>query len=303
MAKKEVLPVPPWPTHVKVEYASDMSYTLRNGTLEAHVDWDGEWWCSHDSQSEIKDHMTLDRGLTNQIQADWEEGRYEGFYEFCRKWLKGTLVPAEKRGPKDWSPGGSKKMRPLGRVFGPDGGGWGSENTYNLDSTYFWGDTFEYMHFLTQDDNEEGVIVQWHSSPLEVWMGDFGSFMSSQDEGDPKNSETFLHWNGIFDNTILWAFDELGLFEGRVHMMPKFGGVQEPVSHEPPEQIVKAFAMTEKSPYHRSQLILYPELVEKILAHRDILPGEIVRAAGMEFDRVIRRMEEGHGQKRFWEAP
>lgn len=298
MSKKEPLPVPPWETDVKVEYASDMFITLKNGTLEIHVDWDGTWWGSRDSSKEIADYMDLDKGMTATIQSDWEEGgRHEGFYDFCRKWLKGTLVPVDKKiGPKDWVPRGKKsEMRRFGHVLGPDAGGYGSENTYNLDGTYFWGDTFEYTHFLTTDDDDEGAIILWHGSPPEVWMGDFGQFISSQDEGDPKSSEAFLHWNGIFGNTILWAFDELGLFEGRVHMMPKFGGELEPVSHEPPEQIVKAA--------EEDSGILYPSLVEKILEHRDVLPKELVLTAGTVMDRWRREIEEEAGQKRFWERP
>lgn len=300
--KKGDLPKVPWDSEVEVVYAGDMFYSLRLGTVEAEVHWDGTWWCNHDSREEISDHMRIDGPMTVQIQADFEK-TYDGggWADWREKWVRGaTIVPQGRLGPKDWVPKGRNIHRKFGKVFGPDRGGYGSENTYNLDSTYWWGDTFEYTHFITADD-EEGAILQWHNGgdargnygAPEIWMGGFGSFMQSQDEGEPESPETFLHWNNRFDNTLLWAFDELGLFEGTVHMMTKFGGEQEPVSHEPPKQIVDAI--------DENHGILYPSLVEKILAHPDVLSKKLVLVAGQVMDRWRREMEEGQGQKYLWE--
>lgn len=307
MSKKEPLPVPPWHTDVKVVYAGDMFIELEGGSTKAEVSWDGSWYCSYDSRKDIKDYMKLDRRLTEKIQADLAS-TYEGggWAEWRKAWLKSETFPVGARGPKDWHPKG--KREPLGKVYGPRSGGYGSDNTTNMDSAYWWGDTFEYTHFLTTDGDEEGAIIMWHLggdvrgnySNAEVWMGDFGEFMGSQKESDPESPDSFLHWNRSFDGLLLWAMDELGLFEGKVNWV---GSPREPVSHEPPKQIVRAFLMADGDDSAMEQLHLYPSLIEKIMAHADILPKEIVITAGREFDRARREMEEGQGQQYLWEPP
>jgi hypothetical protein len=303
VADKKVLPSPPWKTGAKVTYACDMFYTIKFGSSEAHVDWDGDWWVSHDSRKEIVDHMALDRDMTKKIQKDFEAGYgygSDGWAKWIREWIEGTAVLSGKVGPKDWYPKGKKQA--FGSVFGRNQGGMGSGNTTNEDSAYFWGDTFEYTHFLTTD-GDEGVVIMWHGGGdvrgnynlPEIWMGDFGGFMSLQEEGDPKGPEAFLSWNEGFQNTLLWAFDELGLFEGKTVLMPVFGGGREPVSHLPTEQIVDAIELAPQ--------ILYPSLVEKILMHRDILPEDLVLVAGKVMDKTRREVDEAGGQGYFWKPP
>jgi len=309
VAEHSPKPQPPWPTEVKVTYASDMFYSLERGPggQEAEVHWDGGWHIQHESRQEIRDFMELDERLTRKIK-DAFDATYSltkgGYIDWARRWVKGTLgefeIP-EPLHPKDWLPG-KKRPKTSGRQGTLLGGsiyGYPSDNTYNWDNANWWGDVFEFVHFKDLEDNE-GAIIYWHEGGdvrgnytlPQVWMGDFGDFMSSQEEQDPESWETFLHWNRIYDNTLLWAFDELGVFEGKVNMV---GNPREPVSHGPTQQVVDAILEAPE--------ILYPSLVEKIVAHGDILPEPLVRTARRIMDGWAREAEKARGQQYFWEPP
>jgi hypothetical protein len=274
----------PWAKQVKVTWSSDMSIELERGDTKLDIQKDGTWWGSIDSRKRIFEWMELDKKLTRQIKDDFDT-HYDGggFIEFMGNWVRGKLPGGKApEGPKEWMPTRTRKR--IGKLFGPDRGGYGSENTYNWDNAYFWGDTFEYVHFLSVDD-EEGAVVMWHiggdvrgnyAAP-EVWMGSFGEFMGSQDEGDPKSADTFLTYNGMFENGIVWALFELELFDGE---------------QEIPDQVVRAIKEYPK--------ILYPQLVEQIVENRDLLPIEIVNAAGTVLDQERRATEKAAGQKYLW---
>jgi len=302
-------PKPPWPTKVKVTYASDMFYSLELGPggLEAEVHWDGGWYVKHESRQEIRDYMELDQRLTRKIQVAFE-ATYPltkgGYIDWARRWVKGTLgeyeIP-EPVHPKDWVPGQKRPKKTSGRqgtLIGADSG-WRSDNTYNWDSATWWGGVFEFVHFKDLEENE-GAIIYWQEGGdvcgnytlPQVWMGDFGEFMSSQEEQDPKSWETFLHWNRIYENALLWAFDELGVFEGKENWV---GNPREPVIHGPTKQVVDAILEAPE--------ILYPSLIEKIFEHGDILPKELWQLSARIMDQQRREEEAAQGQQRFWEPP
>jgi len=135
----------------------------------------GEIWIIHEPEINImidsmyfaEQYMNKDEALTEEVQKAFDS-EYEGggWKDWRQEWV-------EKKGWKV--------------------GDYGSDNTYNWDSYNWWGDIFEYTHFIT-DENDEGIIIQWHgggdargnySSP-EIWMGSVEEFMGYQHMGDPE---------------------------------------------------------------------------------------------------------------------
>lgn len=293
MAKKDVLPKPPWETPVRVKYASDLSMELEFSTIRIDVEWDGSWTGYIESRKEIRDFMHKDGRLTTLIRKAFDE-TYDGggWGNWIARWIRGKVVPKEgfPRDPKEWIPVGAKRFEPLGRI-----GDLGSGNTYNEDNGYFWGDIYEYTHFVTED-GDEGAVIMWHGggdaranySHPEVWMGRFQEWWDSQWEHDAGSSESFLHWNDRFDNMILWALDELGLFEGRPHEFNTHWEGRHMRRAEVPTQVARA--LREKPD------ILYPSLVEKIMTHTEFLPSQVVDAARVWVDQWNREADKARGQ-------
>lgn len=181
-------PLIPGAVRTRLEHQGETYITLNNGWMSADIYKDGELNVSIDSRKIAPEHLALDEGLTQEFRRFLEEEAPPGSWLDQREaWIK------------------SKKWR-LGE--------FGSDNTYNLDNTYFWGDTFEYSHFIT-DEGEEGAILKWQEvgggySNSEVWMGDFSNFMNLQEEGDPGSPETFLSVNDLMEGGLVLALDELG---------------------------------------------------------------------------------------------
>lgn len=278
-AEEEKIPQIPWAKYTKVVYLSDVFVNLQNEDLKLEIERSGDFWGSYNSRDVIKRHMKLNRYLTNQIQKEFEKYEGGGWINFFKEWIHRTKTPDIPEGKKEWRPG--KKTTRHWKT-----GQMGSDNTYNWDGAYWWGSTFEYLHFVTED-LEDGIIVMWHLggdvrgnySYPEVWIGDVGSFFSDQNEGNPGSSETREHYTEVFENGILWAYDQMGLFD--------------------PEKIEKLPKWVEEAVFDHPDL-LWPELVEKLIPIKDRLPGLLARTV----DRILLRKkieeEKSSGQTYFW---
>lgn len=184
-------PLIPGAVRTREEYRGKTFITLNNGWMSADIYEDGELNVSIDSEKIAPEHLSFDATLTEEFRRFLDEKEPPGSWSEQREaWIK------------------SKKWR-LGEFL--------SDNTYNWDNAYFWGDTFEYTHFITRE-GEEGAIVKWQQtgggySPSEVWMGDFPGFISTQEESDPSSPETFLSVNHLLEGGLVWALAELGALE------------------------------------------------------------------------------------------
>jgi hypothetical protein len=282
----------PWATNIKVKYQSDLSIALEKGNKINTADiWhkDFEWSVAINSKIMVDEYMTLDDRLTGSIQKYWDS--YEGsntYRDRIMGWLKGEARGAvlPRVGPKEWRPP-SKKREKSWKLAD-----YGYGNTYNEDNSYWWGDVFEYAHFMT-DEGDEGVVIMWQGggdprgnyySPM-VYMGNFEEFMSMQHEGDPYSVETFLHWNRIFENGFMWAWEKLGVFDD--------GGEQiEDMKDKHVNQVLEAI---EKDPS-----ILLPESVQKIIDRFDDFPKQIQNAVTWLMRNHRRDLEKALGQRLLW---
>jgi hypothetical protein len=291
----------PWAEHVKVTHQSDLSIDLehrwenaernRNKTTADIFHRDFEWSISIDSMAAIKSHMTLDTRMTKDIQEFWEadkEKHYGSTYkDRIMRWLKGGIARSVRSGPKEWRP--ERKHHGITAKLTDT---YGYANTYNEDSAYWWGDTFEFAHFETED-GDEGAVILWNrgGGPMgsyfqpEVWMGDFEEFMSFQNEGDPWSVETFLGWNSTFENGFMWAWEKMGVFDDPDEHI-------EDLKDRHVKQVLDAI---EKEPS-----ILLPESVEKILLQFDEFPRQIQKAVTWLMNNHKRDLEKALGQKLIW---
>jgi hypothetical protein len=182
-----------------IEFAGSHLVALKapDATLEVYND--GGYSILYNSRAMIEDYMTLDEALTDEIQEDFENTYDRGGYiEWMKDWL----------GKRGW------RVSSLG-----------ADNTYNWDSTYYWGEVFEYVHFET-DDGNEGALIMWHlggdprggyAAP-EVWMGGFEEFVGLQEEGDPSSVDTLRWVDERFEGGIAWAlryFEAEGMLDLR----------------------------------------------------------------------------------------
>ncbi len=254
---------------------------------------DFEWSVTVDAKAEIRNYMSLDESLTNDIQAFWEEDKElhysSSFRDRIMRWLRGGVERKTRKGPKEWSPRKKGRER-VGKLTSEYGYG----NTYNEDSSYWrGGEVFEYAHIETED-GEEGAVILWSrsGSPMgsyslpEVWLGGFSEAMSMLEEGDPHSYETFLRWNENFENGFMWAWEKLGVFEDW----------DEHVTRLQDNQVRGVLKAIEKDPS-----ILLPESVEKILENFEDFPKEIQKAVRWLMTNKRRELEKALGQKLLWE--
>lgn len=302
MTEEKTKPPPdqiPWAERVKVTYESDSSIALKVGT--ASVDLyrrDFEWNLTTDSMADIERYMKENERLTASVRKYFDE--YEGSWSYQDKikgWLSGTTKgdPDRRRrkGPKDWSPS-AQRNKPQGKMLSHEDGYydsvWGYGNTYNEDSTYFLGDTFEYAHIETED-GQEGAVILWNVSggpmgrylePV-VYLGNFSEFMESQRDSDPHSSESLLSWNDTFENGFFWAWQKLGVFDDPDDV---------DWSDRHPRQVAEAIK--------EDPSILMPESVEKILERLKEFPEDIQEGVGWLMTNKRRELEQALGQKLIW---
>jgi hypothetical protein len=156
---------------------------------------------------------------------------------------------------KTW---GKPDIYPHGRAHWSTGD-YESGNTVNFGDDCWLGDTFEFTHFVTP--NQEGVVIRWHLggdvrcnySEPEVWIGDFEGFMAAQQDCEWLTEEGFLRWNEIFQGNFIWAIDQLGGFDG---------------SWELKEETYKAIEL--------DPTIVIGPVANKILENKRAFPPEVV---------------------------
>lgn len=288
----------PWAERTKVTYQSDLSIALKAGKENSADIWheDFEWSVSINSKIAIDRYMKLNESLTRDIQDHFEEIESTSgpstFQKRIMDWLEHGLVAKAlpREGPKEWRPspkGRQKRLEPwkLSETYG-----YG--NTYNEDNAYYWGDVFEFAHFET-DEGEEGAVIMWQGGgdprgnyhEPQVYLGNFEEFMVSQYEHDPWSRETFSHWNDVFENGFMWAWEKMGVFDDP----------DEHIANLTDRHVKQVLEAIEEDPS-----ILLPESVEKILANFDEFPSQIQKAVRWLAQNKRREIEKALGQKLIW---
>lgn len=252
--------------------------------------WRGgfEWWVLFDSEVSIKNYMSEDPARTRSIQQYFEENRHGSFQERIEDWLKGVEKELPREGPKEWRP----KRGRIGRIIEDEGYSYG--NTYNDDSSYWWGSVFEYAH-VGFEDGDVGAVIVWHRGgdprgnyhlPV-VYLGRFDEFMDAQREGDPHSPDAFLRWNEFFENGFMWAWERMGVFG-------------EPEETLEGWETDKRFLQVSKA-IRQDPSILLPESVEKIIEKFDEFPEDIQKAVRWLMGNKRREIERALGQRLIWE--
>lgn len=264
--KAPVYPQIPWAKETKVTYKNGF-ITLQKGNTELEVWNDGDVRISFASQEDIKSYMELDSKATQELRT-WIEVCEEPKDECVRMWAQGNVLYFVPPGTLEWRPpeGAIRADWKLGM--------YRQDQTVNHEN---WrGDGFKYTHFEGPDF--EGLVVFWNDEP-EVWIGDVEGFMSSQEESDPDSMDTFRVYNEMFENGILWAFDEMGVFEGGVRI---------------PDPVVE---LVWEDPE-----LLWGELLEKLIPQvgaSDMDP-RLEEAVRVWLMRRRREAERATGQKFLW---
>jgi hypothetical protein len=142
--------------------------------------WENELNLSLDSKVKAGEFLKEERGLTTEIQKDFDKNySSQGYGEFMRKWIEG----------KGWKP-----------LIGG--------NTYNEDSAFYLGGVYEWQAFSKNpnedyafgDGDDGGVVIMWHGGgdvrgnyddPV-VYSGDVESFYGSQSVGDTEENYNFI---------------------------------------------------------------------------------------------------------------
>jgi len=180
----------PGANHTIVVTATPESIVMDNPLMRVEVSSDGDYWVRLHSRNWIGENMWFDRALT----ASLYNFPYEGD-EPALDWLKA----------KD------------GKLAE-----WGEGRTRGMDG--FMGEDFEFTHFRLPGRIEGAAILWTGRSDYEVWLGDFTSFMVSQETGDPDEADRttqFLRYNETLEGGLLWAYEQLGLID-RPELLPDF---------------------------------------------------------------------------------
>lgn len=303
MAEEKTPDQIPWAERVKVTDQSDLSVGLEYKWQPAdrlRSKWtadiwhkDFEWSVSKNSKIEIEDYMDLDPKMTNEIHEWWEEdlGKNYGqtYKDRVLRYLQGGVREQRRLpvGPKEWSPG-KKRIKIKAELT--DTYGYG--NTYNEDPAHWWGDVFEFGHFTTAE-GDEGAVILWQGGgdprgnyhTPQVYLGQFEDFMDSQYEHSPWDVETFLRYNGAFENGFMWAWEKMGVFDGP----------EEKIADLNDRHVKQALGAIQKDPS-----ILLPESVQKIIEKFDEFPSQIQKAVTWLMGNKRRELEKALGQKLIW---
>lgn len=270
------IPQIPWARNTKVLKANGI-IRLKSGHTTIEVETGGQLIFSVDSKSLIEDHMERHEALTYEVREWFEkecEGRHRRYRECIKEWIEGKKEP---QGVKEWRPG----VKFQGKRWKI--GSRGQANTYNEDHAYWWGHVFEYTHF-EMPDKHEGLVIMWQlgGDPRgdygypEVWIGSVDEFLDLQYEPAAKDSGTIASYNQYFENGILWAYDQHGLFE----------------YNDLPEWALDAIGA---DPW-----LLWPDLVDRLIPIAAELDKDIQSALRAWIERRRREAEKTTGQRFLW---
>jgi hypothetical protein len=269
------IPQIPWARDTEVLNA--LGTRLKTGSLRVEILGNGELLFRRNSKEFIEEHMERNEAFSAEVR-EWFEKECAAWRQLWREcigeWIQGHKEP---RGVKEWRPG----IKHQGKSWKI--GSQGHGNTFNHDQAYWWGDVFEYTHF-EMPDKSEGLVVMWHLGGdvrgnygyPEVWIGSVEEFMGGQYESDPKSADTFRHYNQIFENGILWAYDQRGLFEE--NSLP-----------------LRTREVIEQDPW-----LLWPDLVDRLIPIMDELDEEIQAALRAWIERRRMEAEKATGQRLLW---
>jgi hypothetical protein len=256
----------PWAEHVRVVYLEPEGIRLKLLGVELFIEKDGSWYPNYESRVVIHDFMRLDPDLTGDLRR-YLKGCPRSRDACIKDWVLGTPVKAIR----EWRP-----VR-AGRPWDFDTLGQGTTRGHEE----YVGDVLEYLHFVT-DENKVGAVIRWPAvdAEPEVWMGDFDGFITHQEFPEPE-PEDFLRFNEMFENGIIWAYEQLGLFD-----FDKASGL--------PYLAVQAI--------RRDPDILYPAIVAVLEPQLDAVHGLLEDAVNVWKIRRRRELEKATGQKLLWRS-
>lgn len=281
------VPQVPWTDKVKVahilnEHSRELdAITLTKARVKVTVMSHGIVFINVNTKDNIGTYMQKDPLLTRSLLAYFRKNKTEPSKEIfngvATDWVKGEPVeppPVDRPGVLDWYPGIEILPKKIGKV-GYYGAGKIKPNLEN------WiGSEFDYVHFVLPDpEASEGIAILWEgSSRPEVYVGDINGFVLANKE-DFDDWTSYQSYNDLMENGLLWAIDEFGLFE--TDQLPDWVG--DLVDHDPD--------------------LLWPDLVERLLPIRDLLPSNLRWALMTWVERRRQEAEEALGQLRFWHYP
>lgn len=275
----------PWTKKVKVGHILSESHkleaiTLTKSKVKATVMSHGVVFINVDSKDNIGTYMQKDplltRSLLSYFKKDESAPSAENFVGITKDWVKGEPFEWEppETGVLDWFPGIELLPKKIGKVGYYDGG------KIKPSIENWTGSEFDYVHFLLPDpEANECLAILWEGSKKpEVYIGDVNGFILANKE-DFDGWTAYQSYNEFFENGLLWALDEFGLF--LTDGLPEWA--VELVDFDPD--------------------LLWADLVERLLPIRDLLPKDLERALIVWVDRRKREAEEASGQLRFWHYP
>lgn len=274
----------PWTDQVTVENIEDEHSGQINGIrlkkkkVEFTVMSHGMVFVDVDSRDNIGSYLDKSAPLTRSLLAyfrkDLSVPTKSNFTSITQDWVKGqppSPAPVERPGILDWFPGIELLPQKIGKI-----GHYGSGKIKNTVEDWI-GSEFDFVHFIPLDPEiGDGLVILWEGRQRpEVYTGDVDGFVLANEESF-DSWESYQAYNDLFENGILWAMDDFGLFEG--NKLPEW--VVELVDHDPD--------------------LLWPDLVERLYPKRDLLPTGLANALIAWVNRRKKEAEEDLGQLRFW---
>jgi hypothetical protein len=279
----------PWAKDTRVKDVHGLPGDITSIELEKEgavltVDRWGTVEIERDSSKDIADFMTKSEPLTKSLRKYLKStGKY--FIDGTIDWLRGGSdddnVPktAVRGGILDWWPDAKLRQR-----VGKKGQ---FQSGRPSDITEYWiGSHFPFVHLVLMD-GEEGLAVDFKKP--EVWLGDVDSFFVTYSE-DWTDPETYRSYNAVYENGMLWALDEMGVFDGKaIHRYP----------HDPDPKTLEipgwAADVIEDDPD-----LMWPELVEKLARRLEDIPYKVEKAVELWIDKRNSEAEQATGTQYFW---
>lgn len=205
-----------WITDVQVLDIEPDHILLKRPGVSLTVWKDGRLDVQYESEVLVPQFFMRDVSRTEELQQKWSQSLSdEEWMAWLQHWIEPPPAITYKGGRivSEW-PGGEKTPPRRAATYGlvPDTKGW--------NDPFFKGARFRFGHFKTKD-GEEGLVVQWWDpsaeafQPPEVYLGDVDDFFGAQTLYDypGMGPEEWREINQLFDNTAMWALEQMGSFD------------------------------------------------------------------------------------------
>lgn len=268
MRTKENLPQIPWAKEAKV-IAADIDFrgetvvlVLENDYLTVDVDGGGGISTILNSRKNIHSSLTLSEEFTESLRTYLT--RNEVSFDYASGWLGNQKVIPKSHAMLFWYPDEENSF--LGKKI-KFGRSQAREDWIGSDFDYLW---FQFP------GGEGGLAIDWEqrgeAKDVEVWTGPIEWFFSDNTDDE----DNYASYNRTLENGILWAMDQLGVFEG----------------DEIPRWVVRML--------HDEPDLFWHDLAVKLVGRSGEIPKELYIEAGKWLDGERRAWEQEAGQIYLW---